>query len=225
MNTDLIQKLFNPKKTVEYKGTKFYMRVVTDQVIGEAQRQSLIEARKLRRSLRDVNSDDYLVHLDPIMDLTAEQIVDAMALTVSRDVMREYVQRTPRPVIEALGDYPTQEQQEEYEAAKTEREMQYIEDMNSYMQQWLVDYRAALQSRSLEELQHMYKQARVDRVCEDKFTEEFEARVVAASLYSDEKYKARLFELDQYLELPDEVRQFLRNEYNNLTISPDELKN
>jgi hypothetical protein len=123
--TQLMEKLFKWKGVVDYDGMQFYVRVVSDAVIEDARRFALLESRKLRKALRDTASDDYLIHIDLVHDLSDEDLRLSVINLSSRDVAREYVNLNPKSVLEPLGDYPTQEEQEQYEEAKERREIDY----------------------------------------------------------------------------------------------------
>jgi hypothetical protein len=226
MNTEaLMAKLFRWHSTVEIQGTKFYVRIVSDQVTDDARREALLESRKLRRNLRDTNTDDYLIYIDPLNDLDDDQLRTLITTTSMREVMREYLNTNPRPVIIPLGENPSQEEQEEWESAKEGREAEYLAEMTTYVESWQKDFIGGLEKRDRQQLFNMAQKLRTDQVCEDKFSEVFEERVVAASVFIDDRYKVRMFTLEQYRELPTEIRQQLRDAYNNMSIAPDEIKN
>ena len=225
LNTDaLMAKLFKWTTEVDYNGVKFYLRIVGDAVIDDARRIALLESRKLRKLLRDSNSDEYLIHLDPLNDLTDEDLKNILINSAMRDVMREYVSRNPRPVLASLGDHPTQEEQEEYEQAKEEREATYIESMTEYVENWRADFIKTL-DRDRDFLLMLTSKYQVDLACENLFTQEFEKNVVANSIYSDDKFKNKMFTVEQYSELPSDLKRKLRDAYDNISIPADELKN
>lgn len=226
MNTEaLMAKLFKWHKTIEISGTKFYIRVVSDQVVDDARRTALLEARKLRRNVRDTSTDDYLLYIDPMNDFDDDQLRTFITSTSMREVMREYLNLTPRPIMDPLGDNPTQEEQEDWQAERESREAAYLAEMTTYVENWQKEFVTALATRERPVLFSMAQKLRTDQICEDKFTEIFEENVVAASIFSDDKYKSRMFTLGQYQELPTEVRKQLRDAYNTMSIAPDDIKN
>ena len=221
----LMTKLFSWKNHITIEGVDFYLRVVSDHVIDDARREALLAARKLRRTLRDTDSDDYLIYLDPLADLEDDGLRNLIIVVAMREVMREYLNTNPRPIIEPLGDNPTQEEQETYEETKENREGEYLAEMESYVANWRTDFEAGLQKRPRDYLLNMAKANRVDQICEEKFSSVFEDYVVANSIYTDDKYKTRMFTLEQYKELPSDIRLKLRDAYNSLSVSPEQIKN
>lgn len=226
MSTDaLMTKLFKWTTKVEYEGVTFYLRIVGDSVLDDARREALLESRKLRRELRNTDGDDYLIYLDPLEDLDDSDLRDVIVSTAMRDVMRDYLNNTPRPVLPTLGDNPSQEEQENLEAEKEDRERVYIENMTAYVDQWRVGFEKTLESKDRAGLMVMAKKLRTDTACEQKFTDVFEEAVVCSSVYSDEKYTKRMFTPEQYAQLPFDLKSQLRNAYNTITIDPELLKN
>lgn len=226
INTEaLMDKLFKWKTSIKIDDSTFYVRVVSDQVVDDARRSGLLEARKLRRDLRDVNNDEYLLHLDALQDLEEEDLRSLIISNQMKDVMRQYLNTNPRPTIPPLGDNPSQEDQEEYEAVKESRDDEYLKDMTSYVEAWEKEFRSTLSNRTQEQLLHMARQNRVDQVCEARFTEVFENHIVANSVYGDDKYKVKLFTVDQYKQLPVDLKRQLRDAYNSMNIGADDIKN
>lgn len=224
-NDALMAKLFKWTTVTDYRDIKFYQRIVGDAVIDDARREALLESRKLRRNLRNVDSTDYLIYIDPLEDLEDSELREMIVVVAMRDVMREYLQANPRAVLAPLGDNPSQEDQEEYEAAREQRDVDFVDNMTAHVEAWRVDFEKTLENKERTALMHMCRKVRVDDACEQCFTETFENQVVCASVYTDDKYKTRMFTLEQYMELPHELRTKLRNAYNTITIDPDSLKN
>lgn len=225
-NTEaLMNKLFKWKTVVEFEGSKFPMRVVSDQVVDDARRYALIESRKLRRNLRDESSDDFLIHLDPLRDLDVDDYINVILFAAIRETMRTYMQNNPRPVMEALPDDATQEQQEEFEAAKEVRDEQYIADMQEYVKAWQEDFKTTLESKTRNQLETLARRYRTDAICEEFFTGVFEEYIVSSSIYTDEKYREKQFTLEQFKNLPIALRSKLVDAYRNLAITSDDVKN
>lgn len=222
----IFSKLFNFKTSFAARGITFYMRVVNDSVVDDARSGALLESRKMRRSLRDPNTTEYLIHLDVINDFTDEELKNLITVNASRDVMREYIQNTPRPQLDPLPTNPTQEQQEEHEAAKNEREEVYWNNLDEHLKQWRDTFMAGLDARDRKYWEFMARRYQTDMICEQVFTEYFEDYVAWNSLYTDDKYKTKVFDsLDAYKQLPADLRAELRAKYNDLTVGADDVKN
>lgn len=226
MSTDeLMKKLFRWRKEIQFEDVHFYLRIVGDQVVEDARQAALLASRKMRKALRDQDSDMYLLHIDPIKDFTDEELQTTLVILASQDVMTDYVQNTPRPIVAPLPDNPTLEQQEQHQAALEEQEQMYIESMKTYIEDWRQTYAGTLKQRPREFVEKQYARHRTDRVCENVFSQEFQDRLVAASIYSSDTYKTRMFTYEEYRDLPGEVRTVLEDAYKGMVITPDDLKN
>lgn len=223
--SDVFDKLFNWKHSFEYRGQRFYQRIVSDMVVEDARRFALLESRKLRRELRNENSDDYLIFIDPVHDLSDDEIRNVLVYAASRDVMQDYIRTNPRRVLDRPGDGATLEEQEEYEVQLKERDDEYVEDLRTYIDSWEEKYRAGIKDAPREALVRLYKTAQTDQVCNDRFTQEFEFYVIAHSLFIDEKMTKKAFTFEEFRALPDEARSEFRAEYNKINIGADDIKN
>lgn len=226
MATSTINKLFAWKTDTTINGQKFYIRIVGDSIVSAARSHALAEARLMRRKLRDTSTEEYLANIDLIHDFTPEELSQYIVNMRMRTVMQEYLDRVPRPQLEPLADNPTQEQQEEYEAAKQEREDNYIKDMELYVQSWEEDFRKLLGTQPEESKLKEAEKLRTDQVAEEVFRRAFETYILAHAIYEDPNYTKRVFQNHtEYAELPSTVQQQFSAAYNSMTLTPDELKN
>lgn len=221
----LMQKLFKWKRQVEYNGVIFYIRVVSDMVIEDARRHALVEARKLRRELRDPNSNAYLIYIDVLEEYDLEQLIGLIEISASRQVMQEYIQNNPRPTVQPLRDGASQQEMEEHEAELEQRNEDYIANMQQVVKDWREQFDTDLRKQSEDVIRSTARRHEIDRVCEDLFRKEFETYVIAASVYKDSQYKERMFTLEEYKSLPTEVKNLLYETYNNINVGADDIKN
>lgn len=224
-SSELLSKLFKWKKQIQYEGVDFYLRIVGDQTIEDTRQAALLESRKMRKALRDKNSNEYLVHLDPMHDLDDEELMAAIVLAAARDVYRDYTAVTPKPILDPLGDHPSLEEQEQHQEAQQKRDEDYIKHVQEYVESWRQKFMEGLQKAPRDVLERQYAKYRTDAVCEQIFNKTFEDYLVSASVYLDEHYTQRAFTYTEFRELPNEVREVFRDAYTSMNIDPDDLKN
>lgn len=224
-NEALMAKLFRWKTSVDFNGVSFYLRVVSDATVEDARKYALLNSRQMRRSLRNSNTDEYMIYLDQYDDFTKSELNAFIQIAASKETMREYLSNNPRPQLDQLPDSPTQEQIEEYEAARQANQEEYIKTMQDSIEVWRVDFEKALDTQTEDALRAMARKYRTDEVCENVFNAEFEAFIVASSVYGDDKYSRQLFTVTEYKNLPTEVKDVLYNAYNNMNIAADDVKN
>lgn len=224
-NESLLNKLFRWKKQVEYNGVTFYVRIVGDAVIEDARKYALMESRKFRKKLHDQNSDEYFLFLDPFNDFTDDELNASAQISASRQIMEDYLRNNPKPIMESLGDNPSQEQIEQYEEAKEQRDEDYIKGMQQYVEDWRKNFEDNLSKQSHDALIKLVQRYEIENRCGAVYTDAFETYVVAASVYKDPQYKDRMFTVDDYKSLPTEVKRLLYDTYNTINISTEDLKN
>lgn len=220
----LLDKFFNWKHNINYRGMTFHQRLVSQKVIEEARKYALLESRKMRQKLRDPSSDEYIIYIDPVHDLSDDEIRDFIAQSAMRDAVEEYIKANPKPVIsqpqsDKLADV------EQFEEDKEQRDAMYAELVQKHAEDVYNRVLNGLANVDREGLIDRYRRIQVDRVCEDVFTNEFEDYVLSASLYTDESFKKRAFTLEEFKELPSDARLFFRSSYNKIAMSYEELKN
>lgn len=225
-NSELMAKLFRWSTKVDVHGTTFYIRVVGDSVIDDARRLSLLEARKLRKSLRDPNTDNYLLYLDAFEEFSKDELIEYIITASSREMAREYLSENPRPSLPELSENPSQEELEEYEAAKSARDEMYLTTMQESILVWQRQNQENLSKIEEDKLRSMARRYKIDEVAEQEFNRLFESYVVAASVYVDDKYTQPAFpDFTVYMDLPNDIKQIFYDGYNNMSISSDEIKN
>lgn len=221
----LMAKLFQWKSEIEVLGVTFYLKIVTDAVVEDARKHALLVSRRMRRNLRDPLTDEYLMHLDATKDLSDDELKSGLVNLASRDVARAWMNTNPKAPIDPLGDNPSQEEQEQYEAAKEQQETDYLNALQAHLETWQADYEKVMKKQSREQLEAMYRKLRTDRVCEELFGQEFEDYLLAHAIFADPEYKQRAFTIEELSDLPTLVKTRFRDEYNVLSMSMDTIKN
>lgn len=226
MGEDLISRLFNWKKEVVINDITMYIRIVGDSAVEEARIAALTESRRLRVALRDKESDLYMAYMTEVEEFDDDYLKRVITNLRSREVVQEYVRRNPRPALPEQSDYPSLEEQEAYEEAKVERETTYMKNLQAYIEGWQDDYMKSLGKRKREQLVQEWKDVRINTLTETKFSEVFQDYVLFKSLFSDPDLTKPVFtDFKVFRNLPTQVKTVLRESYDELSVSVDEIKN
>lgn len=220
----LLDKFFKWKHNIVYRDMTFHQRLVSHKVIEEARKYALLESRKVRQKLRDPQSDEYLIYIDPVNDFSDNELRELIARDAAQDAAEEYIKANPkrivpRPESDNLADI------ERYEEEKEQRDNDYAEEVQKHVEDVYNRVLISLANLDRDSLVERYRRIQTDKVCENVFSTEFEDYVLAASIFTDEHFKKRAFSLDEFKELPLEVKLFFRQSYNAIAMSYDELKN
>ncbi len=222
----LLSRLFKWTTSVDINGVKLYVRIVADSTIEDARRHALLTARKLRVALRDVSSDEYLISLEPFdYDWNRENLLAYIQISAAKEVMQEYISSNPKPQLTKLGDNPTQEDLENLEVDKIERDAEYLKAAQEYVEDWRQRFLADLEKRTDDDLRIIAKKYKTDELANALYEKSFEDYILCNSVYTDTNLKQKAFTLEEYKELPNEIKQKFYDAYNSINIGSDDLKN
>lgn len=220
----LLDKFLKWKQIVNFNGMNFYQRVVPQHVMEEARKVALMESRKMRRLLRDPNSEEYLMYLDIVSDLDNADIIEAIAARAVNEAIEDYVRTNPRPVVPKPSEEDL-EALERYQQEKEEAEKNYLDDLEAYSRTIYERVTESVKGLNREELEGRYKKVQTDVICDRVFSEKFESFVLANSLFLDKDFKKPAFSFEEFCDLPSDVRGFFRKSYNQINMTYEELKN
>jgi|WetSurMetagenome_2_1015567.scaffolds.fasta_scaffold01074_1 hypothetical protein len=228
---ELLKKLFswsNVLNLVNEKDEvvmKVYQRLVGDMDLQKARMSALRFSRELRLRLRDVASDEYIGLVQPIEDLTRDQLI-TLLLVDSIDSARQEIDR----------DYYYAEPKEPDEFATTEEHEVYAHKWETWEAEREKDYQHKLVAKmdflkeqfellSDETLLARAKTMRIEALCEQELKNRFLEMCVLFGTYEDAQFTKHLF--DTYLEFasqPDAVKNQLIEGYARLEMSTIGLK-
>lgn len=217
-------KFFNWGKEINVLGQSMYQRVVPQYVIEKARTRALVESRKMRQKLMDENSDEFVAYIAEVYDYDNAVIVEFLAQQAAKEAAEQYIRNTPRPVVPP-PDEDDVASAEQYEEAKQSAEQAYEEDVMKRAESVYKTAQESLAQLERDVLIERYKQFKRDMLCEEVFMREFEDYIVCNSLFVDEKYKKPMFTLEEFKELPARIRDMLKDSYNDLSLSYDDVKN
>lgn len=224
VDKSIIHKLFSWKTSIVINDVEFHVRIVGDGTVESARDYSLLKSRKLRRRLRDENSDDYIIHIDVVNEYDDEELRNSITNLEMYKVMREYMTRVPKRTPDPLGDFPTLEEQEQYKEEEEKIEEEYIAEVKAHVDNWQGGFEKQLEKLERAELEKRWKTLIVDRVAEEEFQKEFENYILSQSIYLDANFQTQAFTLEEFLSLPKDIRDKFRDAYNSIDMSSEELK-
>lgn len=217
-------KFFHWGKEINVLGQSMYQRVVPQYVIEKARTRALVESRKMRQKLMDENSDEFVAYIAEVYDYDKAVIVEFLAQQAAKEAAEQYIRNTPRPVV-PQPDEDSVAAAEQYEEARRLAEQAYEEDVLKRAEDVYKTAQSSLSNLDRDVLIERYKQFKRDMLCEEVFMREFEDYIVCNSLFVDREYKKPVFSLEEFKELPARVRDMLKDSYNDLSLSYDDIKN
>ena len=225
-----ISSLFYYRKPVEVitkdaEPVIFYMRLVGDAELQRARVKALRDSRKLRDALKNPESDEHLAFIPSVKDLSREKLVEIILLSKIKEISTKIVDEVNVPFPEELSSDATLEEQEEYQKEIDE----YPSKRESLVKEKIVKEAAKAKEELLKKNEDVLKKEYLlslrNELCEIELTKSFYDHIIFFSLYKEDEYKKPLFKsFEEYLNLPQEIKEQLLEEYRNLELGMDELK-
>lgn len=203
----------------------FWMKIVGDADINRARVYGLRNSAELRRQLKDKNSDERLA-LVPDFDVTdrekAVEVILLYKVTDLTDIARKKMDLNyPK---EPKSD-ASLEEHEKYQA-EVDGWGEYVANELSKKYNKEVELeKKRLNKLSDDDLLFEYYNTLTNKLCESEMMKGFQDMCVYLATYRDENYKEHLFSsLDEFLNLPTEVKEQFYIYYTTLSLPTEELK-
>lgn len=227
-----IKRLFLYKGELEIKEGdevigKVYQRILNNADVERARRESLRESAKLRKRLKDSESDDYMIFIAPLLDMGKEGMVGGIVASELRVIREEAYQ-------EAQREIPLPSRPEEDSLEKLE---EYQESMDSYNARILEKTVELLAKKSkekisklekeedVEKLKRIYESVLIKNLCSNKMFDIYQLWSAYLGTYKDEECKKRLFDsFDDFSNTATELQRQLIDGYFMLEIDKLTLK-
>jgi hypothetical protein len=203
----------------------FWMRVVGDADLNRARVYGLRQSATLRRQLKTEGSDERLA-LVPELGITEKDKIVTAILVYS------VTELTDRAQAKLDLKYPTDpkadatlEEHEEFQKeidnwpAYVEKELRKLYNKEVGLE------KKRLNKLSEDKLLEHYEETLINKLCENEMMKGFQDTCVFYASYLDETYKKPLFEdIEQFQNLPTDVKERFYAFYTSLNIPTEELK-
>lgn len=226
-----LSKLFRWEGEVEIKdhrgdvATKVYMRIVGDKDLNQARVFALRQSSELRAKLKDETSDEYQAFIREALSADSENIVAGIKLLsmeeITNDARKNAVIKFPK---EPDSD-ASLEEQEKYQQEVDEFPEKFGELVRDEADKILKTLEKRLKKLSEDELRKEYLEKTINYVCTQEMNRSFVDKCVFGATYRDSKFKKKYFQtFEEYENLAPEVKEQLRDGYQNLELGMQEIK-
>lgn len=226
-----ISKLFQWKKEVELLDLngeiilKAFIRLVGDENLNKAKVYGLRKSAELRKKLKDSNSDECLAYLPEKEFVEKENIIEQLLFFKVRDYTSKAVNELTFNIPVEPNSDSTLEDQENYQ----NKIDGFPQDRNNQIKEYvtkLVDKdREKYLNISFDLIFKEYIDLMINQYCEAEMILRFREMCVFYGTFSDSELKNRLFEsIEQFQDLPKEIKDQLVDSYLSLEIGGEDLK-
>ena len=228
---ELLEQLFTYTKELpilDHKGEvkeTLWQRLVGDNDLQKARNAGLRYSALMRKQLRNKDSDEYLIYIDSLTDLTKEELVNFILMEVLFEI-RGKVERelyVEEPI--APGSGSTQEEQEAYVKEYDNFNNARIEKLNEKVMQELQELQTTLNARPLAEIVLEAQRAKENSLCSNRLQEVYLEMVAYLGTYTDETYSERVFpSYKKFINIAESLKKQVIEGYSALEISSVSLK-
>lgn len=212
--------LATPKKDIT-----IWLKILGDADTNRARIYALRRSTEMRAKLLDLDSDER-IGLIPVLDTSNKTRVVELLLTL---LVKEIAAQADKNV---KIKYPTEpastaslEEQEKHQAI-VDNFPKYVTDLTKKaINKEVVKERKRLNKLSIKALEELYIDTSVNHICEGEMYNAFQNKAVSMSCFQDDNYIIPMFsDVDDFLNLPTEVKNQIIDFYATLAIDVDTLK-
>lgn len=230
-NKQILDRLYGWSAELELKDTKgetftkVYQRVIGDAALEDSRKKALIASRKLRLSLKDKTSEDYFIHIAPLLDLTRdEKLVTLTNAKYSqfRTLAFSSVEKTTLPELESEA---TQEEQEEHLAKEKELNDSYYDEVFKKVNELVAKFKVDSEAKSDDAINQELIAATIESMCQDRMVSVFHEMCAYQGTFKDKNFSKQAFTLDEFYNLLSYIKVQVVEGYMSLELGADDLKN
>jgi hypothetical protein len=203
-----------------------FIRLVGDADLNRARVYGLRKSANMRKKLKDSESDERLAYIPDISVVDKDGVINTLLLYKSRDYATQAVKEVQVKVPKEPGSEATLEEQEKYQEFVDSYLDKRQKEIDKYVNKLIESERKKLDERDLESLYKDYENEMINQICNGEMVNKYREFCTYCGTYKDSKFKKKLFEsLDEFLNLPSEIKDQLTNSYLMLEVGGEDLKN
>jgi hypothetical protein len=224
-----ISKLFAWGKQfeIEYRGKKFsvWMKLLGDAELNRARIAALRKSAETRKALRSESSDENLAYLPSFEGTTKDEIINGILLSMTKEYTTDAFRELRFDLPKEPHSEASLEEREQYQAEIDDFPKKREKAIREYVENKLQGKREELNEKTKEELYNDLISSVINQICELEMLKKFREMCVFFGSYKDKNYTTRIFEsLEQFENIPSEVKEQLIENYSALDIDIEELK-
>lgn len=204
---------------------KVWIRLVGESDLGQARVYALRKVYELKLKLRDEDSDEYKALIVSIMDLDRDQLVTSLLYFKFQEIVREASKTVKIKYPKEPNSNADIERQSEYQNDLDTWQSKLEEAVQDYVTPRYERIKSDYSSKSYEQIYDEYIKYLRTQICDHEFQKRFTDKCVYLGTFKDEELKISFFNsLEDFENLPTEVKDQFISFYKDLDLSSEELK-
>lgn len=226
-----VEKLFKWGKKIEILDTQSkvmfecFIKLVGDADMNKARVFGLRKSAELRRKLKDLESDERIAYIASKEVLTLEELTEYVLLLQNKTIIETAYKTVRIPFPKEPNSEASLEAQEKYQLEIDGYQEKVKKTVREYVDAEITKERQSLAKLDFDTLYVKYESLVTNDFCELEMLNSFRDFCVAAGSFKDESYTDKLFKsVEEFKDLPQDIKQQFETEYNSLEIDIETLK-
>ena len=202
-----------------------WFKILGDADVNRARIYALRSSAEMRETLLDLDSDERYA-LIPVLDTsTKDKAVELLLTLLIKDMTSEISDDLDITYPKEPSSDATLEEQEKYQAIVDSFPEYVLELTKKAIDKEVKKERKRLNKMSMEKLDELYVETMINHICETSMYNAFQDKTVSMACFKDENYVIPMFNsLEDFQNLPTEIKNQLTDFYGTLAIDIDTLK-
>jgi hypothetical protein len=226
-----VSKLFEwgKKFTIDIPKTEkkldLYIRLLGDADVNRAKVYAIKKSRELRGKLKDKDTDEHLAFVQDYSDLTKDNLVEIVTALSIRTLAQQVIKDISIPFPVLPNSDATLEEQEKYQTEVDDYPNKREKAIRDGITKRSEALKKALLKESKEYLIKEYERLLINDLCEEEMINNFRNMSACLGTFLDKGYTKKAFKtVDEFNNLPSEIKQKIIDLYLSLEINVDDLK-
>jgi len=204
-----------------------YMRLLGDADANRARVFAVRQSAELRRKLLDLNSDERIVFVKSIEEVSEEDLRNLIIAYSMREITNNAYKSIKVKKPTPPKSNASLSKMEKYQKEVDDFPTQFKDAVEKHMRKEVDKALKLLEYEDKESLYKRYTNALIDELCEQRAMESYRNMELYLGCYKDDTYaldKRFFSSYDEFDNMSLEVKSEFRAAYDKLDIKPDELK-
>lgn len=202
-----------------------YIRLVGDADMNRSRVFALRRSAELRKKLRNPDSDERLAYIEDKEMSTKEQLIKYVLILENKNFINEAYQTTKVEFPKEPAEGASLEDQEKYQKEIDEFRTKLDNEIGKTVEKLAKTEETKVSKLNESELYNRYEELSINELCQTEMLNSFRDACIYFGSYADEAYKTRLFKsVDEFQELPSDLKKQFESEYDTLEINMEVLK-
>lgn len=202
-----------------------YIRLLGDADVNRARVFALRKSAELRKKLKDPTSDERLIYVREIDELSIDELKQYVLAFSLRDMTNTGMKEVNVPTPKMPKSNASLEKMEKYQQELDAYPQKYQEALTAYIKKQSDLLLKSLDTDSKEVLHKKYLDGLIEEFCEQEAFRSYNDMELFLGCYKDENYTERAFaSFDELDNQPADLKQQLRAAYQSIRIDMNELK-